>query len=131
MNSPMNSDSRQTKVKVVESYLDALRNKDFSGVAFAPNVCFEGPTTPPLFGAAAVIAFLSAQFAAIRDVRVRQHIVEGDCVATLFDFDTIYGVIPVFDLFCVVNGQLQTIRPYFDPTPMRTAKNGDQQTESV
>lgn len=104
---------------MVEDYLTGLRTKDLGRVAFAPDVCFEGPTTPPLYGVEVLVRFLSAQFPAIRDVRVKQHLVDGDYVATVFDFDTVYGVIPVFDLFHVVHGKLQHIQPYFDPSPLR------------
>lgn len=57
-------------------------------------------------------------FPAIQDIRVKQHIVEGEYVATVFDFDTTFGVIPVFDCFRVSNGKLKQIRPFYDPRPI-------------
>lgn len=48
---------------------------------------FESPLTPVLNGVASVKEFLTGLFPAIRDVRPRQHIVEGEYVVTLFDFD--------------------------------------------
>jgi len=54
----------------------------------------------------------------IKDVRTKQHIVEGEYVATLFDLDTTFGVIPIFDCFRVVNGELTQIRPFYDPRPI-------------
>ena len=69
-------------------------------------------------GSLAVVDFLSGLFPAIKDIRVKQHIVEGEYVATVFDFDTTFGVIPVFDCFRVSNGKLIQIRPFYDPRPI-------------
>ena len=49
------------------------------------------------------------------------HIVEGEHCASLFDLDTIHGVIPVLDRFRVVNGQLKVANPFYDPTPLLSA----------
>ncbi len=105
-------------VKPVESYLRGLKDKDLSAVPFAPDVTFESPLSPKLNGAEAVVQFLTGLFPAIKDVRVKQHIVEGEYVATLFDLDTTFGVIPVFDCFRVAGGLIKQIRPYYDPRPI-------------
>lgn len=109
---------RDELIKVVEGYLDGLRKKDLSEVAFAPDVTFESPLSAKLIGEQAVADFLTGLFPAIRDIRVKQHIVEGEYVATVFDFDTTFGVIPVFDCFRVSNGKLKQIRPFYDPRPI-------------
>lgn len=109
---------RDELIKVVEGYLDGLRKKDLSKVAFAPDVTFESPLSAKLIGEQAVADFLTGLFPAIRDIRVKQHIVEGEYVATVFDFDTTFGVIPVFDCFRVSNGKLKQIRPFYDPRPI-------------
>lgn len=109
---------RDELIRVVEGYLDGLRKKDLSEVAFAPDVTFESPLSPKLNGEQAVAAFLTGLFPAIRDIRVKRHIMEGEYVATVFDFDTTFGVIPVFDCFRITNGKLKEIRPYYDPRPI-------------
>ena len=109
---------RNKLITIVEGYLDGLRRKDLSQVAFDPHVTFEGPLSPKLTGERAVVDFLSGLFPAIKDIRVKQHIVEGEYVATVFDFDTTFGVIPVFDCFRVSNGKLIQIRPFYDPRPI-------------
>jgi catechol 2,3-dioxygenase-like lactoylglutathione lyase family enzyme len=105
-------------VKAVDAYLRGLASRDLSGVPFAPDVTFESPLSPPVTGAERVRALLEGLFPAIKDVRVRQHIAQGDRVATRFDLDTTFGVIPVLDNFHVVGGQLQAIRPFYDPRPL-------------
>lgn len=113
---------RDELIKIVEGYLDGLKNKDLSQVQFDPDVTFESPLSSKLTGRKAVVDFLSGLFPAIKDIRVKQHIVEGEYVATAFDFDTTFGVIPVFDCFRVSNGKLKQIRPYYDPRPITDAQ---------
>ncbi len=113
---------RDELITIVEGYLDGLRKKDLSQVAFDPNVTFEGPLSPKLMGEQAVVEFLSGLFPAIQDIRVKQYIVEGEYVATVFDFDTTFGVIPVFDCFRVSNGKLKEIRPFYDPRPITNSQ---------
>lgn len=110
--------SREEKVAVVEAYLSGLANKDLSKVPFGADVTFESPLSERLTGREVVVNFLTGLFPAIKGVQVKRHIVEGDFVATVFDFETTFGVIPVFDCFQVVGGQLKAIRPYYDPRPI-------------
>jgi hypothetical protein len=115
---------REEVVKPVEAYLTGPKNKDLSNVPFAKDVTFESPLSPRLVGAESVIEFLNGLFPAIKDVRVKQHIVEGEYVATLFDFDTTFGVIPIFDCFRVSGGEIKQISPYYDPRPITNSMNG-------
>jgi glyoxylase I family protein len=108
-------------VEAVEAYFDGLRRKDLSQVPFAPSVSFESPLSPAILGVKAVTEFLSGVFPALKDVRVKQHIVEDGYVATRFDLETTFGVIPAFDWFRVSNGLIQELRPYFDPRPITDA----------
>jgi hypothetical protein len=119
----MTTMTREALVTVVERYFEGLRTKDLSRVPFATDVSFESPLSPRMTGQD-VAAFLAGVFPIVKDVRVKQHIVEGEYVATLFDFETIYGTIPAFDCFRVVDGQIAQIRPYFDPRPITEAQTG-------
>jgi glyoxylase I family protein len=105
-------------VAVVDAYLAGLGRKDLSGVPFAPDVTFESPLSPPVKGAGPVRALLEGLFPAIKAVRVAQHICAGEYVATRFDLDSTFGVIPVLDRFRVVDGQLKEMRPFYDPRPL-------------
>jgi len=109
---------REDVILAVESYLNGLGRKDLSGARFHPDVRFEGPLGPPIEGAAGVRQFLTGMFPVIRGIRIVRHIVEGEWCATAFDFDTTFGVIPIFDCFRVVDGQIVSIRPFYDPRPV-------------
>ena len=115
-------DERATVVRVVESYINGLGNRDLSTVPFAEDVTYESPISPKRTGRTAVVEFLSSLFPIINATRIKQHIVEGEYCATIFDFDTTYGVIAVFDCFRVVDGKLTQIAPFYDPSPITNAQ---------
>lgn len=113
-------------VRVVESYVNGLGNRDLSTVPFAPDFTFESPLLPALVGQPRLVGepaieFLRGLFPLIKGTRIRQHIVEGEYCVTLFDFETIHGTIPVLDRFHVVGGQLKLANPFYDPTPITNA----------
>ena len=105
-------------VEIVETYIHALRDKDLSKVPFASDVVFEEPLTPTLHGAQAVRGYLPNVLPLIKDVRIKQHIAEGEYVATLWEAETPMGVIPLCECFRIVGGELKEIRAYFDPRPI-------------
>ena len=54
----------------------------------------------------------------IKGVRVKQHIVEGNYVATVFDMETTHGVDHVFDRIEVVDGEIKDIQTFYYPRPL-------------
>ena len=105
--------SRVEKVSVVEAYLDCFATKDLSKVSLAEGVTFEGPRMPKLTGRTTVLGFLSHILPMVKGVQLKQHIVEGDYVATIFDMNTDSGVDHVFDRIHVVDGQIQSIHAFY------------------
>jgi hypothetical protein len=109
---------REDVVRAVEAYLNGLGAKDLSAAPFHPEVVSEGPLGPAIRGSGALRSFLGGMFPAIKAIRIVRHIVDGEWCATVFDFETIFGVIPIMDCFHVVDGQIVSIRPYYDPRPV-------------
>jgi hypothetical protein len=107
--------SREEKVAAVEVYLKGLAGKDISKVPFAMVITFEGPRVPPLAGRGVVVGFLTMILPAIKDIQIKQHIVEGDYVATVFDMETTDGIDRVFDRIRVVDGELKEIHSFYYP----------------
>ena len=105
-------------VEVVEAYFSGLRDKNVDGVPFAPAIRFEGPLGPPMERAEDVREFLRGVFPIIKGVRVQQMLSEGEYVAARFVLDTVYGEIPAFDWFHIVDGAIVEARPYYDPRPI-------------
>ena len=112
--------SREEKVAVVEAYLRGLAGKDISKIPFAANITFEGPRVGKLIGRNAVVGFLTSILPAVKSVQIRQHIVEGDFVATVFEMETIFGVDQVFDRVHVCDGELKEIHSFYYPQPNPT-----------
>ena len=112
--------TREAKVAIVEAYLHCLAGKDISSVPFAADITFNGPRVPPLAGRDVVVGFLNMILPAIKDIQIKQHIVEGDYVATVFDMETIDGIDHVFDRIRVLNGELKEIHSFYYPRPPHT-----------
>jgi Domain of unknown function (DUF4904) len=105
--------SRKQKVAVVEAYLDCFVTKNVSQVPFAEDVTFEGPRMPKLTGRQTIIGFLASIMAAVDRIQVKQHIVEGDYVTTVFDMETMNGVDHVFDRIHIVNGEIKGVHAFY------------------
>lgn len=105
-------------IEVVETYLNALKEKDLSKALLAADVSFEDPLTPKLVGKEAVFGFLSNFLPAFNDVKIHRHIADGDFVATMWDADTSFGVIPIFECFRVAGGEIKEIKAFLDPRPI-------------
>jgi limonene-1,2-epoxide hydrolase len=105
-------------VKIVESYLDAIRTKDLSKAPVDEEIVFADPLTATSSGRQSWTAFVSSVLPGINDVRVKQHIADGDHVATLWEADTAWGVIPIMEYFRIDGGLIREARAFFDPRPI-------------
>jgi ketosteroid isomerase-like protein len=105
--------TREEKVSVVEAYLDCFATKDLSKLSLAEDVTFEGPRMPQLTGRAPVLGFLAHILPMVRGIQLKQHIVGGDYVATVFDMETADGVDHVFDRIHVVDGEIKSIHAFY------------------
>ena len=107
--------SREQNVAAVDAYLDCFSTKDLSQVPFAEDVTFEGPRVPKLTGRQTIVGFLTSILPMIKGIRLKQHIVEGDYVATVFDMETVNGIDHVFDRIQVLNGEIKAINTFYYP----------------
>lgn len=112
---------RESNIETVERYLDAIRSKDLSRSPIMADLVFADPLVGELEGEEAWRDFVGQMLPAINDVRVRQHISEGDHVATLWEADTVWGIIPIFELFTVEDGRIKEARAFLDPRPIKNA----------
>jgi len=107
--------SRDEVITVVEAYLNGLAKKDLSGVPFASDITFEGPRVPKLIGRQSVVGFLTSIMPLVNRIQIKQHLVDGEFVATMFDMETVHGTDKVFDWLHVSGGQLKAIRSFYYP----------------
>jgi limonene-1,2-epoxide hydrolase len=111
-------------IKIVEAYLNALRVKDLSLAPVADDIAFEDPLTEPSRGRAAWTQFVSGILPALKDVRIKRHIADGDYVATVWDAETIWGIINVCEYFYIEDGQIKEAKAFFDPRVITNAMAG-------
>ena len=108
----------EENIKAVESYLNALKQKDLSLAPLADDIIFENPMVGKGRGAESFIAFLGGFLPAIKDVKVIQHISDNDTVATRWEADTVFGIIRIGDFFIIREGKIVEAYGYFDPRPL-------------
>ena len=109
---------REENIQAVEAYLNALKAKDLSLAPFADDIYFEDPIAGKHRGAENFRAFLSGFLPSIKDVRAIRHVCEGDYVATYFEVDGIFGLLPIMEMFKVEDGKITEAIGYFDPRPI-------------
>ncbi len=106
--------SRDEKVAVVESFLNCMAGNELDRLPIDPEFTVESPLLPKLSGQAAM-EYVKAVSASTTGIRVVQHIVEGDYVATLTENETINGSLPVFAKFQIESGRIKDVRVFYDP----------------
>jgi hypothetical protein len=107
--------SRDELIAIAEAYLNGLAKKDLSNVPFAADITFEGPRVPKLIGRQSVVRFLTSIMPLLKCIQIKQHLVDGEFVATMFDMETVNGTDNVFDWLHVSGGQLKAIRSFYYP----------------
>jgi len=107
--------SRDEIIAIAEAYLNGLAKKDLSNVPFAADITFEGPRVPKLNGRQSVVGFLTSIMPLLKRIEIKQHLVDGEFVATMFDMETVNGTDKVFDWRHVSGGQLKAIRSFYYP----------------
>ncbi len=116
---------RDRNIRAVEAFLSGLVENDVDKMPFAPEVILASPLDPdhPAVGREAVLHFLETRVfprIPVHAAKVERHIVEGECVATLWEatFKSPKSgdvSVRIFDFFRVVDGLIKEVRPYFDP----------------
>ena len=106
--------SRGEKVALVESFLECMASSELDRLPIGPGFTVESPLVPKLSGQAAM-DYVKAVAAGTKGIRVVQHIVEGDHVATLSENELINGQLSVFAKFQIESGRIKDVRVFYDP----------------
>ena len=109
---------REENIKVVEQYINALKQKDLSIAPFAEEINFENPISGKDTGAENFRAYLTGFLPAMNDMKIIQHISEGEYIVTHWEIDGIFGIIPILEKFRVQDGKITEAFGYFDPRPV-------------
>jgi hypothetical protein len=106
--------SRDEKIAVVESFLGCMASGELERLPITRELTVESPLTPKLSGDAAM-QYVKAVAAGTKSIRIVQHIVEGDYVATVSENETINGPLSVFGKFQIESGRIKDVRVFYDP----------------
>jgi hypothetical protein len=106
--------SREENVAAVESFLNCLASKELHRMPIDPDLTVESPLIPKLSGEAAM-EYVKAVAAGVNGIRIFQHIVEGNHVATFLEEETINGPLPIFAKFQIEAGRIKDVRVFYDP----------------
>ena len=105
-------------LECVTQYVEAFGTKDFSKVPFDANVTFQGPLLDhPLKGKEAVIEFLTQVTRPMTDLRVKQHIVQGEHACAVIQFRARGMAIEACDYFRVSDNGITEIRVFLGTVP--------------
>jgi limonene-1,2-epoxide hydrolase len=108
----------EQNIQAVEAYIYALKEKDLSRAPFADDVLFIDPIVGEIKGVEGVRNFLSNFLPAINDARIHKHFTDGDYVATRWEVDATFGLIPIFEQFKIIDGKITEAIAYLDPRPI-------------
>jgi hypothetical protein len=106
--------SRDANVAVVEAFFRHIVDKQLARLPIDTDFTTQSPLTPKLSGRAA-IDYLERVAANVTAIHIKQHIVEGDWVATLLEEETTHGSLEVFSKFHVVGDRIKEVTVFYDP----------------
>ncbi|HEY4932476.1 MAG TPA: nuclear transport factor 2 family protein [Terriglobales bacterium] len=108
---------RDDVIRVVEAYINAVRRNDAEGLPLHPDVVFESPLGR-YQGLAAFRKGLADFFRILKSIEVVHLTADDDTCAAMLKIDTIFGMISFLEYFHVIDGQIVSIRAYYDPRPI-------------
>jgi hypothetical protein len=104
-------------VRVVQKYLDAVRRNDASDLPLHPEVVGEFPLNT-YRGAESFIGALEPFSRVVKKIDIVNLVAEGEHCVALLNIDTVAGLIPFAEHIHVVDGQIVSVRGYYDPRPL-------------
>jgi limonene-1,2-epoxide hydrolase len=108
---------REEVIRVVEAYIDAVRKNDVDAAPLHADVVFESPLRS-IRGIAAFRKGLEEFLPILKSIEVVRLTADDETCAAVLKVDTIFGLIPFLEFFQVADGQIVSIRAYFDPRPV-------------
>jgi len=105
-------------IEIVRRHIAALDSGDLAALPVAENISFDNPVSGAQSGADSYRAFLSGFLAAIEQTRVRRFVSEGEYVVADWEVDSVFGIIPILEIFRIEDDLIVESRAFFDPRPV-------------
>jgi len=113
---------REETIRVVETYIDAVRRNDADALPLHRDIVFESPLGR-YQGIAAFRKGLADFFRILKGIEVVRLTADDDTCAAVLNIDTAFGLIPSLEYFSLANGTITSIRIYYDPRPFLEGMN--------
>lgn len=114
------NETEQQVRAVLDAYVNAWTERDFSSLPLADDITFKGPKhKEPLRGAETVRRFLTQMLPLMTGIDAVRYIIEGNHAFLVLEFGLAHDsrLVPCADYFYVVDGQIKWIRPYWSDLP--------------
>ncbi len=108
---------REEVIRIVEAYIDAVRNNDIDAIPIHSDVVFESPIRN-IRGVANFRKGMEEFFPILKSIEVLHLTADDDTCAAVLKVDTSFGLIPFVEFFQIADGQIVSIRAYYDPRPI-------------
>jgi limonene-1,2-epoxide hydrolase len=108
---------REDVIRIVEAYIDAVRKNDMDAVPLHSDVVFESPVRS-IRGIANFRKGIEDFVPILKSIEVVHLTADDDTCAAVLKVDTVFGLIPFVEFLQIVDGQIVSVRAYYDPRPI-------------
>jgi SnoaL-like domain len=108
---------REDAIRVVETYIDAVRRNDADALPLHSDIVFESPLGR-YEGIAAFRKGLADFVPILKSIEVVRLTADNETCAAALNIDTVFGLIPFLEYFYLADGKIVSIRAYYDPRPI-------------
>jgi len=108
---------REDVIRVVETYIDAVRRNNADALPLHSDVVFESPLGR-YEGLAAFRKGLADFYRILKSIEVVRLTADDETCAAVLKIDTVFGMIPFLEYFYVAQDKIVSIRVYYDPRPI-------------
>jgi limonene-1,2-epoxide hydrolase len=105
---------RDEVIRLVETYIEAVRTNNHEALPLHPDIVFESPLNT-IRGIDAFRTSLTPFVKILKGVKVVRLVADDQFCAAALELDTIFGLIPFLEFFQIVDGEIVSIRAYYDP----------------
>ena len=108
---------REEVIRVVEAYIDGVRNNNIDAIPIHSDVVFESPIRT-IRGIANFRKGIEEFVPILKGIEVVHLTADDDTCAAVLKVDTIFGLIPSCEFLQIADGQIVSVRAYYDPRPI-------------
>ncbi len=113
---------RDEVIRIVEAYIDGIRNNNIDAVPIHSDVVFESPIRT-IRGIANFRKGIEDFVPILKSIDVVHLTADDDTCAAVLNVDTAFGLIPFVEFLQIVDGQIVSVRAYYDPRPILEGMN--------